>query len=276
MSIARKVKWPDDYFQISHTLSYQRYQVQNYSYFIFKTGYANSLSYIFTIARNSISAPIYPREGSEIMFSVQLTPPYSLFKKGVDYSTLSAQEKYRWLEFHKWKLSLSWYTRIVENLVFFVRMKMGFMGCYNKEIGPSPFERFYLGGDGLSTYTMMDAREVIGMRGYDDYSLSPYIDGNEIGGTIYNKFTAEIRYPITLNPSATIYLLAFAEAGKAWLDKRQYSPFDMYKSAGVGVRIYLPMFGLLGFDWGYGFDEVPGLPNANKGRFHISINQSID
>ncbi len=276
LSIARKVKWPDDYFQISHTLSYQRYQVQNYSYFIFKTGYANSLSYIFTIARNSISAPIYPREGSEIMFSVQLTPPYSLFKKGVDYSTLSAQDKYKWLEFHKWKLNVSWYTRIVENLVFFVRMKMGFMGCYNKNIGASPFERFYLGGDGLSTYTMMDAREVIGMRGYDDYSLSPYVDGNEIGGTIYNKFTAEIRYPITLNPSATIYLLAFAEAGKAWLDKRQYSPFNMYKSAGVGVRIYLPMFGLLGFDWGYGFDEVPGLPNANKGRFHISINQSID
>lgn len=276
LSIARKVKWPDDYFQISHTLSYQRYQVQNYGYFIFSTGYANNLSYIFTLARSSVSAPIYPREGSEIMFSVQLTPPYSLFNKGADYSSMTAQEKYRWLEFHKWKFNISWYTRIVENFVLFVRMKMGFMGFYNKQIGYSPFERFYLGGDGLSTYTMMDAREVIGMRGYDDSSLSPYIDGAEVGGSVYNKFTAELRYPITLNPSATIYLLAFAEAGKSWLTAREYNPFKMYKSAGVGVRIYLPMFGLLGFDWGYGFDEVPGLPNANKGRFHISINSSID
>lgn len=276
ITVARKVKWPDDYFQIGHTLSYQRYSVQNYSYFIFNNGYANSLSYIFTISRSSVNAPIYPREGSEIMLSVQLTPPYSLFHPDRDYTSMTSQQKYKWLEFHKWKLNVSWYTKIVENFVLNVRMKMGFMGCYNKDIGPSPFERFYLGGDGLSTYTMMDAREIIGMRGYDDYSLSPVIDGSEVGGTIYNKFTAELRYPITLNPSATIYLLTFVEAGKAWLDKRKYSPFDMYKSAGVGVRIYLPMFGLLGFDWGYGFDEVPGHPGANKGRFHISINQSID
>lgn len=276
VTVARKVKWPDDYFQVGHTISYQRYAVQNYSYFIFSNGYANSLSYILTISRNSVNAPIYPREGSEIMFSVQLTPPYSAFHPERDYASMTAQEKYKWLEFHKWKFNISWFTRIVQNLVLNVRMKMGFMGCYNKDIGPSPFERFYLGGDGLSTYTMMDAREVIGMRGYDDYSLSPIVAGTEVGGIIFNKFTAELRYPITLNPSATIYVLGFVEAGNDWLNKRAYSPFNLYKSAGLGIRIYLPMFGLLGFDWGYGFDEVPGNPGANGSRFHISINQSID
>ena len=144
------------------------------------------------------------------------------------------------------------------------------MGCYNKDIGIAPFERFYLGGDGLSNFAI-DGREVIGMRGYDAVSLSP-----RDGAAIYNKFTAEVRYPITLNPSATIYLLGFVEAGNSWIDKRQFSPFKLYKSAGFGVRIFLPMFGLLGFDWGYGFDQIPGRPGAHKGHFHISINSSID
>ncbi len=164
----------------------------------------------------------------------------------------------------------------MENLVLNIRFKTGFMGHYNNGIGPAPFDRFYLGGDGLSTWAL-DGREIIGMRGYEnENALTPQVNGSTVGGTIFNKFTAEIRYPITLNPSATIYLLAFAEAGKAWLDPRQYSPFNLYKSAGVGVRIFLPMFGLLGFDWGYGFDPIQGQPTANKGHFHISINQSID
>ncbi|MDX9891170.1 MAG: POTRA domain-containing protein [Bacteroidales bacterium] len=272
---AKKIKWPDDYFQVSHTLLYQRYEVQNYSsLFVFSDGFSNNLSYTFSLGRSSVNAPIYPREGSDILFSVQLTPPYSLFTNK-NYSSLNPQEKYKWLEMHKWKFNLTWYTKIVENLVLNVRFKTGFMGHYNKGIGPSPFERFYLGGDGLSTWAL-DGREVIGMRGYTDASLTPKVNSTTVGGTIFNKFTAEIRYPITLNPSATIYLLAFAEAGKAWIDPRQYSPFNMYKSAGVGVRIFLPMFGLLGFDWGYGFDPIQGDVGANKGHFHISINQSID
>jgi len=275
ISYGQKLKWPDDYFQLSHTILYQRYDVRNYgSVFVFATGYSNSLSYIFTIGRNSVDAPIYPRTGSEIMFSVQLTPPYSLFSNK-DYANATAQEKYRWLEMHKWKFNISWFTRIVENFVLNVRFKSGFMGCYNKHIGISPFERFYLGGDGLSNYAL-DGREVIGMRGYDDSSLTPLSLGEPIGGAIFNKFTAELRYPITLNPSATIFLLGFVEAGNCWLDKRSYSPFKLYKSAGVGVRVFLPMFGLLGFDWGYGFDKIPGAPNAHKGHFHISINSSID
>lgn len=275
VTFAKKLKWPDDYFQISHSLIYQYYNVKNYSsIFIFSNGFANNISYKFTIMRNSVSAPIYPREGSEISFSVQLTPPYSVFSKK-DYTTATDQEKYKFLEFHKWKFNVSWYTKIVDNLVLNVRLKTGFIGWYNRQIGAPPFERFYLGGDGLSGWSL-DGREIIGMRGYDDESLTPVENGTTIGGTIFNKFTAELRYPITLNPSATIYVLAFVEAGKSWKDIRQYSPFNLYKSAGLGVRIYLPMFGLLGFDWGYGFDEVPGQKGANGSRFHISINQSID
>ena len=266
----QKVTWPDNFFRVMHTLLYQRYNVHNFgSEFVFSTGYSNNISYIFTVMRNSVDAPIYPRGGSEIFFSAQFTPPYSLFTNK-DYSQASLQEKYRWLELHKWKFNISWFTRLVDNLVVNVRFKSAFMGCYNKDIGISPFERFYLGGDGLSMYSY-DGREIIGMRGYDDVALSP-----ANGAAIFNKFTAELRYPITLNPSATIYLLGFVEAGNSWIDKRQYSPFKLYKSAGFGVRVFLPMFGLLGFDWGYGFDEVAGRPGANKSHFHISINSSID
>lgn len=276
LSLVNKLKWPDDYFQMSHTISYEYYKVKNWSgYYVFRNGYANSLSYIFTLSRNSVNAPIYPREGSSLTFSCQLTPPYSLIS-GKDFSHASDQEKYKWLEFHKWKFNASWFTKIVDNLVLNVRLKMGFMGCYNQSIGITPFGRFYLGGDGLSTYAY-DGREVIGMRGYGDEVLSPYLDGNSIGASIYNKFTAELRYPISLNPSATVYVLAFLEAGKGWIDKRKYNPFDLYKSAGLGVRVYLPMFGLLGFDWGYGFDPVPGHAASDAGsHFHISINSSID
>ncbi|MCL1851294.1 MAG: BamA/TamA family outer membrane protein [Bacteroidetes bacterium] len=266
----KKLQWPDNFFRMMHTLMYQHYNVHNFtSELAFATGNSNTISYIFTLVRNSVDAIIYPRAGSEIMFSAQLTPPYSLFSNK-DYSTATLQEKYRWIELHKWKFNISWFTRIVENLVVNIRFKSGFMGCYNKAIGISPFERFYMGGDGLGNYSYIWS-EMIPMRGYGDKDLSP-----QDGASIFNKFTAELRYPITLNPSATIYLLGFAEAGNSWIDKRAYSPFKFYKSAGFGVRIFLPMFGLLGFDWGYGFDEVPGKPGANKSHFHISINSSID
>jgi outer membrane protein insertion porin family len=266
----QKLQWPDNFFRVMHTLMYQHYNVHNFrDVFVFHTGKANSISYIFTLMRNSVDAPIYPRGGSEMMFSAQLTPPYSLFTNK-DYTTATPQEKYRWIEMHKWKFNISWFTRIVENLVVNVRLKTGFIGCYNKNIGIAPFDRFYLGGDGLGTYAL-DGREIIGMRGYSENSLSP-----QDGAAIYNKFTAELRYPITLNPSATIYLLGFVEAGNSWMNKRDFSPFKLYKSAGFGVRIFLPMFGLLGFDWGYGFDEVKGMPGVNKSHFHISINSSID
>lgn len=275
LSLANKLRWPDDYFHMSHTLSYEYYNVKNWGGFIFSNGYAHSISYIFTLSRNSVNAPIYPREGSNISFTMQLTPPYSVIGHK-DYTNATDQEKYKFLEFHKWKINVSWFTRIVDNLVLNVRMKFGFMGCYNKTIGIAPFGRFYLGGDGMSNWSY-DGREIIGMRGYDDEVLSPNVNGSIVGASFFQKFTAELRYPITLNPSATVYVLAFAEAGKGWIDNRKYNPFDMYKSMGLGVRVYLPMFGLLGFDWGYGFDPIPGLPSSSWGsHFHISINQSID
>ena len=244
LSLANKLRWPDDYFHMSHTLAYEYYKVKNWGGFIFSTGYAHSISYIFTLSRNSVNAPIYPREGSDLSFSVQLTPPYSIIGHK-DYTGASDQEKYKFLEFHKWKLNMSWFTRIVDNLVLNVRLKMGFMGCYNQTIGIAPFGRFYLGGDGMTNWSY-DGREVIGMRGYEDEALSPNVNGRVVGASIYHKFTAELRYPITLNPSATVYVLAFAEAGKGWIDKRQYDP-------------------------------VPGLSSTASGsHFHISINQSID
>jgi outer membrane protein insertion porin family len=267
----QKLTWPDIYFRVMHTLMYQRYNVHNfYSDFAFANGYSNNISYIFTLMRNSVDAPIYPRSGSEIFFSAQFTPPYSLFNNKIDYANAEPQIKYRWIEMHKWKFNISWFTRIVENLVVNIRFKSGFMGCYNKDIGIAPFERFKLGGDGLSNWSYTGT-EIIGMRGYGDVALSP-----DQGAAIFNKFTAELRYPITLNPSATIFLLGFVEAGNSWIDKRQYSPFKLYKSAGFGVRVFLPMFGLLGFDWGYGFDDISTKPGQNKSHFHISINSSID
>lgn len=157
------------------------------------------------------------------------------------------------------------------------RAKFGFLGHYNSDIGTTPFERYYLGGDGLSGYNNLDGREIIGMRGYGNETLTPnYWRSSNMGGTIYAKYTLEVRYPLSLNPSATIYLASFLEAGNSWLKFDEFYPFGMYKAAGFGVRVFLPMFGILGLDWGYGFDDVNGLPDANRGQFHFSINQSID
>ncbi|MBO4581676.1 MAG: BamA/TamA family outer membrane protein [Bacteroidales bacterium] len=267
---SHRLKLPDDYFYMSNMLSYQQYYVRNYSYFILDSGRCNAISYTFTLGRNSVDAPIYPRTGSEMLFSVQLTPPYSLMNRK-NYSDLSDAEKYKWLEYHKWKFNIAQYVNIVENLVLSVRAKFGVLGAYNKRVGITPFERFYLGGSGMTTGYMYDSREIVSMRGYTDESLAP--DG---GGAIYQKFTLELRYPITLNPSATIYLLGFMEAGNCWESFSTYQPFKLYRSAGVGVRVFLPMFGLLGLDWGYGFDPVPGNKDANKSQFHFSIGRSID
>ncbi len=276
VSLAQRLKWPDDFFILSQGVSFQNYVLNNYtSIFSFSNGYSNNVSYTVSLSRNSIDAPIFPRKGSEIGLSLQLTPPYSLLKNIDDYSTLTDQDKYRWLEYHKWKFNASWYTNIVDNFVASLRFRFGYLGTYNTNIGVSPFERFYLGGDGLSGFAL-DGRELIGMRGYGNNTLTPTGSSGYIGASMFTKYTAEIRYPVSLNPSATIYLLSFVESGNTWSSFNQFSPFKMYKSAGFGVRVFLPMFGVLGLDWGYGFDAVPGIPGANKGQFHFSINQSID
>jgi outer membrane protein insertion porin family len=273
VGLGKRLKWPDDFFTLYNAVSYQRYDLNNYNFeFSFDNGYSNNFNFQHVLSRNSINAPIYPRSGSNLSFSLQWTPPFSLFSD-IDYKNASEQERFRWMEYHKWKFNASYFLAIVGDLVINPKMEFGFLGLYNRDVGMTPFERFYVGGDGLSGFNL-DGRELIALRGYENNSLTAE-NATEIGATIYNKYTLELRYPLTLNPSATVYGIAFAEAGNSWLRFDEFNPFDIYRSLGVGVRIFMPMFGLLGFDWGYGFDEVPGNPAANKGQFHISIGQQF-
>lgn len=278
--LGKRLQWPDDFFILIQNVSLQRYLLNNYrQFFTFGTGDGeyNSLSYGITFGRKSVDQPIYPRSGSDLTLSVTATPPYSWFSNK-DYTTMPDDQKFKWMEYHKWNFNSSWYQAILGDLVISVRSRYGFLGLYNRDIGITPFERYFLGGDGLSGYNNLDGREIIAFRGYSNESMTPdYYQGRNISGaTIYNKNTLEVRYPLSLNPSATIYVLGFAEAGNAWRNFGEFNPFDLKRSAGVGVRVFLPMFGLLGLDWGYGFDPIPGIPGANKGQFHFSINQSID
>lgn len=279
VGIGKRLTWPDDFFTLYQAANLMRYDLKNYSQ-IFTvgtgTGFFNVFSYNIVFGRNSISQPIFPRSGSDINISLELTPPYSAFS-GKDYRTLDENEKYKWVEYHKWKLNTSLYIETLPKLVLATRLKFGFLDYYNSDIDVTPFQRFYLGGDGLSGYNNLDGREIIGMRGYGNETITPYYyKDRNIGGNIYSKYTLEMRYPLSLNPSATIYALAFVEAGNSWLGFDNFNPFDVKRSAGAGVRVFLPMFGILGLDWGYGFDEIPGLPDANGSQFHFSINQSLD
>ncbi|HPS83810.1 MAG TPA: POTRA domain-containing protein, partial [Bacteroidales bacterium] len=275
IGLGKRLKWPDDYFMEYLTLSYQFYNFDEYfQTYSFTSGNANNVNFGIALSRSSSYDPIFPKSGSEISASVTFTPPYSYFNDK-DYSTATDQDKFKWLEYHKWKFNATLYTKLFGDLVLMSRTKFGFLGMWNKEVGLSPFERFYLGGDGLSGFAL-DGREIIGMRGYYNSVLTPRDGSNQsIGGTIYSKYTMELRYPISTNPMATIYLLSFVEAGNTWLKFTEFDPFAVKRSAGLGVRIYLPMFGLLGLDYGIPFDDVPGYP-AWKGQFHFSINSSID
>ena len=277
VGLGRRLTWPDDYFSLYQGVSFINYRLKNYAnMFSFGTGngYYNMLSYNITISRNSVSQPLYPRSGSEVSLSLEITPPYSLFSDK-DYSTLSDDEKYKWIEMHKWRFKAAWYSELYEKLVLMTRIRFGYLGYYNEEIGPTPFHRFYLGGDGLGSYNF-DSREIVGMRGYKNESLTPGSGSTTLGGNIFTKYTLELRYPLSLNPSATIYAMGFVEAGNCWLGFEDFNPFKVYRSAGIGARIYLPMFGLLGLDWGYGFDQVPGVSDAGGSQFHFSIGGSID
>lgn len=279
IGLGKRLKWPDDFFTLFHAITLQWYDLYQYGrIFAFSsgTGQYNNFAYNIVLGRSSVNQPIYPRSGSEVTASLELTPPYSWFSDK-DYSNMPDEEKYKWIEYHKWKLNAAFYTEIFDKAVILTRAKMGFLGAYNKTIGVTPFERFYLGGDGLSGYNNLDGREIIGMRGYGNETITPfYFQDKNIGGTIYTKYTLEFRYPLSLNPSATIFGLAFLEGGNSWLGFADFNPFEIYRSAGFGIRVFLPMFGVLGLDWGYGFDEVPGIPSANGSQFHFSINQSID
>jgi outer membrane protein insertion porin family len=279
VGLGKRLRWPDDFFSLYQSVNLQIYNLTNYAAILpvgDGNGKFNNLNYNVVLSRNSIDAPIYPRSGSEVSLSLAVTPPYSAFNDK-DYSTLSDNEKYKWVEYHKWKIKANFFTKLIGNLVLSTRTQFGFLGAYNKELGLTPFERFYLGGDGLSGYNNLDGRELIGMRGYGNETITPdYYLNRNLGGAIYSKYTFELRFPLSLNPNATIYALSFLEAGNSWANFSEFNPFKVYRSTGFGLRVFLPMFGLLGLDWGYGFDDVPGIPGANKGQFHFSINQSID
>ncbi len=277
VGLGKRLTFPDDYFSTYSEVSFQNYTLKNYSStFLFSNGNSNNFNFRQTISRNSIDAPIFPRNGSQLSLSVQFTPPYSLFSS-TDFKTATDKERYKWIEYHKWKFNASWFNKIVGNLVINTKASFGFLGHYNNDIGQSPFERFYLGGDGLAGFAL-DGREIIGLRGYSNNSITPRgVSGNTIGGTVFEKMTFELRYPISLNPSATVYALAFAEGGNNWFRINQFNPFNLQRSSGFGLRIFLPMFGLLGIDWGYGFDPIPGITESSrdKSQFHFSIGQQF-
>lgn len=303
--LAKRVQWPDDFFTISHSLSYQLYDFRNYNIglFNFGDGKANSLAYTFGISRNATQGGrIFPRGGSNFEISAKFTPPWSLFSNK-DYRSLQDrsneiesipaasrtsteqaeledldQERFRWLEYYKVKFKGDWYTTLVDKLVLRSNAEFGFLGNYNSAVGDVPFERFYVGGDGLGNFTL-DGRDVVQLRGYDNQSITPYSEGatSPDGALIYNKFSLELRYPLTLKPSASIYGLAFLEGGNAFNNFQEFNPFELKRSAGVGLRIFMPAFGLLGIDFGYGFDEdyVPGSVGPSGWQTHFIIGQQF-
>lgn len=294
VSLGRRVKWPDDYFTISNSVGIQKYNGSP-SYFASLGGTGSttatdvddrqimsSITFNTTISRNSVDSPMYPRSGSSLALSASFTPPYSLFNN-IDYETASTKEKYRYVEYHKWNFDMSYYLKLVGNLVLAPRMHFGYLGSYGDKIDAGPVERFTLGGSGLTGQTFLLGTDIVGLRGYEDNSINPLDDrgtpndtsDDVYGGTVFTKFVMELRYPISLNPSATIYALTFFEGGNNWNKYSEFNPYDMKRSMGVGVRIFMPAFGLLGLDWAYGLDSAYGTNTLSGPQFHFSIGQQI-
>ena len=256
ISLSKRLKWPDDNFVLVYGLNYQNYYLKQYALISdFNNGRSNNLYFKLALNRYSVDQPLYPRSGSNISFTFQFTPPYSSIA-GKDYTNSPASEKYKLIEYHKYRFTADWYQRIAGNLVFKLSTKYGFMGYYNKTLGFSPFERFQLGGDGLSGSSYFVGKDIISQRGYEVYADD---------ATIFNKYSAEIRYPFSLSPTSTIYGLVFMDAANAWSNFKNYNPFKLNRDAGVGVRLFLPMFGLLGLDYGVGFDRYD--PSTGNTRF---------
>ncbi|MBB2952398.1 MULTISPECIES: outer membrane protein assembly factor BamA [Sphingobacterium] len=280
-TLGKRVQWPDNWFQVNTSLSFQRYKLQNYSnYFLFDNGTAYNINLTQEISRNTIDAPIYPTSGSNLKFSVQLTPPYSLFNK-INYETSAPEVKYKWTEYHKWKFDSQWYAKIAGKLVFKAQAQFGFLGSYSNKTGISTFERFKLGGDGMQGFDFLQGSEIIAMRGYANGSIIPEGTQNvniamRSGSPIYTKYQMELRHPVMLNEQATVFVLAFAEAGNTWNKFSEYNPFKVRRAAGVGARIFLPIFGMLGIDYGHAFDPIPGLQSSQwKQNFTFSIMQNM-
>jgi outer membrane protein insertion porin family len=262
VALGKRLKWPDDNFITSTSIEYQRYDVNNYQIIPGLTnGNYNNISISQTFSRNSISDPLFPKSGSRLTLIVQLTPPYSLIN-GKQYEGKPNSDKFQWLEFNKWRFNAEWYTPVAGKLVLKTSAKLGSLGIYNSHVGYPPFGRYILGGDGLANRQAgLTGNEILALRGYETTDFpSNNQDGTATtgvggGGTTFAKYTAELRYPISLNPSSTIYALLFAEGGNVWSRPQDFRPFDVRRAAGGGVRVFLPMFGTLGFDYGFGFDK---------------------
>lgn len=283
IGLGQRLKWPDDYFQLSQTISYQSFNLDNYGFRvganILNNGTLNNLSYSASITRNSAGPSlIFPTYGSEFSFGVKATLPYSLINnKNYDISpglsqeetNIQIAEKYKWLEYYKLSAKGKWYTSFTDKLVLMTNAELGFLGYYNADVGLSPFERYFVGGDGIAVF-QLDGREVVGLRGYENNQLSPLE-----GGSIYNKFQLELRYSITDAPSASIYTLGFLEAGNSYDNFQTFNPFELKRSAGVGVRIFMPAFGLLGIDFAHGFDPLPGFTEKSGWQTHFIIGRQF-
>lgn len=283
VGFGKRLKKPDDFFSIYTELSYNYYELNKYyGVFTFGDGFSNDFNGKINITRNSVDAPIFPKNGSNFSLLGQFTPPYSLFN-GKNYETATDAQRFKFIEYQKYKFTAEWYTQLTNyrpkgegkearNLVLRTKIGYGILGMYNRKVGVSPFERYYMGGSGLSGYQNFVAREIIALRGYSDNSVS-----SSSGDPICARYTMELRYPISLNPQATIFVLGFAEAGNTWAKYKDFNPFQVKRSAGFGLRVYLPMFGLLGLDYGWGFDNIPGSTTSGngKGQFHFTLGAQL-
>ena len=265
---------PDDNFVLRNSIDYQYFKLNNWGAgFVINNGVSNNLSTTVTLSRYSLDQPLFPRSGSNIVVSLQATPPFSLLN-GKDYSDATQEERYKWAEYHKWKIKAEWFTPVIGKLVLRTVAKIGMMGYYNKDIGHSPFQRFEVGGDGIGNFNLV-GKEIIALRGYQQSDITGR-NGNSNGHPYYAKYTVELRYPLSLNPNSTIYAQVFAEGGNSWGSFDEFNPFDVRRTAGVGLRIFLPMFGMLGFDYGIGFDKTrpsnsTGSYLSDKARFSVVL-----
>lgn len=286
IGLGQRLEWPDDFFTLYNELSFEQYRLHYYNIFpldnnnnnrytdsIDGMGRYNILSFNTTFSRNSVDQPLYPRRGSSFTLKLQLTPPYSFFRsKDFYYPAIPDSVKHKWVEFNKWTFKTEWYLNIVDKLVLATKTNFGYLAYYNKIVGYSPFEGYDVGVDPMS-YMYTFGREKVTVRGYKEGQLTPIVNGQK-AGNLYVKYTAELRYPVSLSQQATVYVLTFAEAANAWADFSNFNPFDVKRTAGIGMRAFLPMFGLLGIDYGYRFDNAPNAP-ARKGEFHFVLGQEF-
>lgn len=291
VSLGTRLRWPDDNFISSTAVNIQALNLNNWTNFrtddgtIVNSGKFNNFSVKQTLARSTVGDPLYPASGSKISLSVQLTPPYSIFNKNANYAEQTPEERFKWLEYHKWRFDAEWYTTLAGGndpssnagkLVLKAQAKIGILGFYNRDIGTSPFERFQVGGDGINNQQFGFAGvDIISLRGYEENQLEANLDPNGTSATVptpvFDKFTLELRYPLSVNPSSTIYVLAFAQGGNTWRSLRDFNPFDLKRSVGMGLRVFLPMFGTIGFDYGIGFDKPGERSFSNLGDFNIIL-----